>query len=422
MADLSQVSTTSVPVFGPIVKLPPQTTTESTQTLWHIKAPTKDDSLPVMYRTGIEPVKGQTTSTFSPTKVYSNVYRATDTIDVINNFAWTKSPISSRNDVPYIRLTEKRITTNSNISNLANSVFTLGGEVTTGINTVKTLFSTQAGSNLGPNSVPNNNETLQDNPIQVVIDKLQEASKAKWLQNAKDSLVNFTNNNFDNFSNPSLTPYNYLYATEPTGFVYKFPYFGNNYNDVRTSFGDLESNLISGLAGSTRDLAEGIAGITNFLKPGTYIEKSKQYSMGDSGRSIEIKFPLLNTGNYGDISKNWQLIFGLIYQNRPGRVTRAIIDVPVIYEVYSPGLAYMPYAFINSISVQFLGSRRNIKLDVPIGTSPNSFITTIETVVPDAYEVTIGLEGLNEESRNFLYSSIAPYNVTVGAGGKVVSK
>jgi hypothetical protein len=134
--------------------------------------------------------------------------------------------------------------------------------------------------------------------------------------------------------------------------------------------------------------------------------------MGDSGRTVNIKFPLLNTGQFSDILKNWQLIFGLIYQNRPGRVTRSIIDVPVIYEVYSQGVIYMPYAYISSLSVNFLGSRRTINLEVPIGFNPGENSTIMNTIVPDAYEVNITLRGLNEETRNFLFTSVTKSPVT----------
>jgi hypothetical protein len=89
----------------------------------------------------------------------------------------------------------------------------------------------------------------------------------------------------------------------------------------------------------------------------------------------------------------------LIYQNRPNRKSRDLIDPPCLYEVMIPGVKFMPYAYISGLSVQFMGSRRSYYLNVPSlkGTSK------ILTIVPDAYMVNITLQGLVAESQNFLY-------------------
>ena len=165
-------------------------------------------------------------------------------------------------------------------------------------------------------------------------------------------------------------------------------------------------------------LSKGLAGIANIVKPGTYIEKSQQFSMGQKGRDVSFTVPLLNTGTFNDVKRNWQLIFGLVYQNRPGRVSKSIIDQPVIYEVHIPGVAYMPYAYISNLSVKFLGNRRDMELDVPImdegvdGGITNN-IGTIRTVIPDAYELSVTVTGLNEETRNFIYASVKKDRLTV---------
>ena len=55
-------------------------------------------------------------------KLDGSVY-ASNIINVITDFQWTKNPISAREDVPAITLIEKKLLINSNIANLANSVF-----------------------------------------------------------------------------------------------------------------------------------------------------------------------------------------------------------------------------------------------------------------------------------------------------------
>ena len=86
--------------------------------------------------------------------------------------------------------------------------------------------------------------------------------------------------------------------------------------------------------------------------------------------------------------------------------------MPVIYQVQIPGVVYMPFAFISNLSVKFLGSRRLMNISVPIQTG-SSDSTVLNTIIPDAYEVSITLNGMNEETRNFLYASVQSSPVTV---------
>ena len=220
---------------------------------------------------------------------------------------------------------------------------------------------------------------------------------------------------YKTFANPALKPYQGLYALEPTGFIYKFPYLDDTYGEVNAQFGEDAGNVGTPITDLLGGLASGAAGIANILRPGTYIEKSKQFQMQDLGRAVNFRFPLLNTNNPDDIARNWQLIFGLIYQNRPGRVSKSIIDQPVIYEVVIPGVTFMPYAFVSRLSVRFLGSRRNMAFNVPILDENNIDIGEIETTVPDAYEVDMTIQSLNDETRNMLYANVTKSKLTVNA-------
>ena len=225
---------------------------------------------------------------------------------------------------------------------------------------------------------------------------------------------------FETFQNPALKPYEGLYSLEKTGFSYYFPYLDDTYNKSSNTFGISDQGFVAPLANKAAALAEGLAGFANIVKPGTYIEKAKQFEMKDEGRTLSFTLPLLNTISTDDISKNWQLLFGLIYQNTPGRVSKSIIDQPVLYEVHLPGVAYMPYAYISALSVKFVGSRRKMVIDVPVESPDSSAAsTTIETIVPDAYQLDISITGLNAETRNFLYANIAKPKLTVNPPSKV---
>jgi hypothetical protein len=401
--------------------------------LWTLNRTSDDQVLPFLVRStsslNQEGINSLGTG-LTPSRIYSSndSIQALDPINVVTDFEWTKSPKDSRGNTPSITLIEKRLLMNSNVANLANSVLASAAGISNLIGygnidqqvEAGTASLIKFGGQVKNLATPNGNgvtnqiiDQSQNNSLLVkaLQGRVSGDTTAGQVIGNKLITVGKYASSFQ-LGNPVLRPYNFLYATELTGFIYYLPYFSNSYNENANQFGAGESNLLSGLTEIASSFASFASNIQGFLKPGTYIETAKQFNMGDSGRTVNIKFPLLNTGQFSDILKNWQLIFGLIYQNRPGRVTRSIIDVPVIYEVYSQGVIYMPYAYISSLSVNFLGSRRTINLEVPIGFNPGENSTIMNTIVPDAYEVNITLRGLNEETRNFLFTSVTKSPVT----------
>ncbi len=369
--------------------------------LWTLKFGV-EEKLPLLVRSGTN--VGSNIS-FSSNRVYKDLKGPSDPIDVNNDFNWTKSPKSSRQDVPKLRLIEKRIAKNSTVSNLAYSLLAnvdlantvsqqgaasidllAGNEKAEVQNSLQNLKSSAADS---VNDVINNSETLTK-----VKGKLNEVF------------------DFESFQSNVLRPYNYLYVTEKTGFEYIFPYLEDDYRESNITMGEDQQNIATSILGAVSDIAQQAAGVALVLRPGVYIEEAKQFTMGQEGRTLNVKIPLLNTGSYEDILKNWQLIFGLVYQNRPGRITKNLVDVPVIYEAFIEGMAYMPYAYIRGLSVSFLGNRRTMKIKIPVTkfTSEGSDVgiqtREITTVIPDAYQLNLSITGLNEETRNFMYESI----------------
>jgi len=325
-----------------------------------------------------------------------------DYIDVVNDFQWTISPKTSREDVPVVYLTEKRLVANSNISNIANSIY---ATVETGKNISNTLanpVNAAANTGAGQKIVADGNRVAD--VAQSVTEQVLQSETFQQISKSASTINEFINKNFDRPSrfNSSFAPYDQLYATETTGFNYKLPYFSDDFLSTSVSFSQGTSpGLLGGLAGIATGIAKGISNIAGSLQPGVYIEKSKVFSMGDSGRSVTVNFPLLNTKSLEDIPKNWQLIFGLIYQNKPGRYTRSVIDVPVIYELLIPGMTYMPYSYVSQLAVSFVGSRRIMSLPIPSDKGGS-----INAIIPDAYNVSITFTGMNEETRNFMYASI----------------
>lgn len=371
----------------------------------------QDGTLPVLIRNGSNVQPDQIN--YITNTVYNNLKTYADDINVVTDFPWTKSPKSSRNDVPRLILKEKRIKTNSTISNFAYSVNTI-----TDIGKTAGVITKSFGSKLSDGS---------DNVIVKAAGGATKAAgaliseTASVIETASNTVINAIADDYENFGDNSvLTPYNGLYRLEKTGFKYILPYMDDNYREFATSLGEAQQeNILSSVLNKANDIGGQAAGALFALRPGVYIEEAKQFAMTQDGREITFSFPLLNTGTYEEINRNWQLIYGLVYQNRPGRITKTLVDIPVMYEAYIEGMLYMPYSYITGMKVEFLGNRRTMSVVLPTISSDDGQTETgktINTVIPDAFNITITIRGLNDETRNFLYESITPGVVTSRAG------
>jgi|TARA_R110000787_G_scaffold177712_2_gene289676 hypothetical protein len=381
----------------------------------------EDQILPILTRGG-----ANTINPFSYTgdgRIYGKINNnSTDPIDVVTDFPWTKSPATSRQDVPTVYIKEKRLLTNSTLANFFYSILAgaevlesgaeriQSGTIQVGGNSLN-VFDTLSAAGV---SYPGVQEALADKAAKfgTDVEKYKEMATGFLDQgNQKDNI---------------LKPYNGLYYTEDTGFKYFLPYLSDNYLDNNNTFSD-DSQKLASLENISQTLAKGfdaVRGVAFMDKPGVYVEQSKQFQFGQEGKSYDITFPLLNTGNYEDIKRNWQLIFGLIYQNKPGRINRNLLELPVIYEFFIEGMAYMPYSYISRIQVDFIGNRRTMGIEIPSfnDTSGNESLndrTTINTIIPDAYNVNITFEGLNKETKNFLIRSLGNPIIKVRERGVV---
>jgi hypothetical protein len=369
--------------------------------LWALQFLSHQPTLPVLVRDKVAVYSKFDSTSINPFDDQSyNIYAQQTTpgnpIDIVNDFPWTKSPKTSRSDTPVIYLTEKRLAINSIVSNLANSTFASVDSTQTGLAIVNNILQQTGAPAVG------NAQTATN----IASNTLKQIKTA--LGNNLSIIKNATT-----FGNAVLDPYTYLYLTEQTGFNYAMPYFSDNYVSDKNAFGDKEDgNIFSGVSDMASSVSEILASTTGALSPGTYIERSQAFKMGE-GSSFDVNFPLLNTGTFDDISLNWQLLFALIFQNRPGRITRSIIDLPVIYELTVPGSTFIPYAYINKLEVKFLGSRRMMTIPIPPVTQSQKTVSTIKTIIPDAYQVSISFTSLNDDTRNFLYSGLTRTPVTV---------
>jgi hypothetical protein len=347
---------------------------------------------------------------------------ASGLIDVVNDFNWTTSQRSSRQDIPSLILKEKKLKTNSLIAQLAYYSLIAAGQGGQVAGRLQNLFA-----NSGSGIVNGLFNSIIGRTISGIGNRLVGA-----VSNFGSSILGtgaiefFTGRNvndfFGTFQGGSVTggdvlaPYEGLYLTEDTGFVYRVPYFENMQNAVQNAF-DNDDQILSKkgfglgtLVGGAAQLAEAavysLATSLNIMEPGIYIEKPQFYRFGASGDPVTFSFPLINTGwsNFSDVQRNWQLIYMLIYQNRANRKTRDLIDPPCLYETIIPGIKYMPYSYISQLNVQFMGARRSYYINIP--TTTNGGTTRIQTIIPDAYLVTVTLRSLVAETQNFLYSML----------------
>ena len=68
----------------------------------------------------------------------------------------------------------------------------------------------------------------------------------------------------------------------------------------------------------------------------------------------------------------------------------------------------MPLCYLSNIEVKFKGSRRTMTLPLPSATGQGNL--GLNTVVPEAYEITLSITSLVAESKNFMYSTVFKNN------------
>lgn len=293
-------------------------------------------------------------------------------IDVYNNFDWSASPSGNADffkDIkpPFAKLTEYRMDDNAVINALLYYV---------------SVFSDQTGlvGNAASSALGSSIDVQQniDNVASVVREKiLSVAGSAVAPTLAADT-------------SPWMRPYNGLYALTPTDFTYYFPYFNNlAMSDVTGNYGPINFPGITNIAGQVGEQST-LLNFSRIIAPGQYVEVPKMFLVDSAGnQQVTIEFPLLNTFSFESAVKNYHLLWLLIFQNTPQRVTKSLLDLPRIYDVHIPGSMFLKFAFVSSLSVDFIGNRRRVTIPMPVNSI--GLPAQAEVVMPDAYKVTMTL-------------------------------
>lgn len=343
-------------------------------------------------------------------------------INIIRDYDWTasKNKIKKYDEIPYVRIKEFKMIGNSYISSLMTSAMlypdvvesNLGSDSVAGsfMQKIKTSFSDNKFAEF-MNSVGNKSSD--------VLGKIKEGTD-KIVKGGRNAL-NAIDKTAQSWEDKDLIKkYEFLYLRKPTDRTYIFPYFDNDYISVTNGYNDTyeaESPFQQVLANIT-DILSKTAQLVNFAsitEPGMYIQRPKFYKFRDEGFSINVNFYLFNTLTEDSYIKNLDLITKLVIQNTPHRHNRILVDPPCLYELTVPGRGFFPYAYIKSLEVQHVGTKRMI---------PNEKGKNL--IVPDAFNVKIVFESLTMDVNNFIVPEMGDAGIDVtqkfGLGKEVVNK
>ena len=307
------------------------------------------------------------------------------TFNIVQDYPWTLSEVKNRFDIPNIRLVEHRM--NQNMLQ-RQAMFYVGG----GAGVVGDVG--QSIENLAGGSTPS--------------------------------------------SQGLLDVYYEMYPDNPTGFRYVFPYFSKTQFELNTpqwsqvdsiteSMGEAgasASSALRNLGSSTgRSLADTIDAVGQVGKiamdavqiglkaayPVVGIVDRPRVFTNHSERSVSISFPLYNTIRANDWINNFEFYYAFASQNLFGKRNFITGQPPVFYRVFVPGQYFSFASCVTNFTVENLG---NVRRDFTTNGQ--------ETIVPDAYQITITLTEMLMPSLNQYQAIIngdAQSKVQVGVPG-----
>ena len=155
--------------------------------------------------------------------------------------------------------------------------------------------------------------------------------------------------------------------------------------DVAGQGSNIASNLMNfNIKGAASSLLTGLKDAGGAA--GTYIEKPKFYDYSSASEGpLTVNFKLANTIN-SDFMKNYELVKKLVEINKPKRNDAISLDPPRIYRVKLLGYRYMPWAYVETLSINTEGTTRMID----------------GVIIPEAYSISISFKPLTIEVSNFL--------------------
>lgn len=340
-------------------------------------------------------------------------------VDVVNNYTWTTSPqlSDSRHEVPYIQMNEYRLKYGADIQQLAFN-YSRAKDSLTGLRRNDIVNSIVDYTKKAIESFSTDSASTTDNKLSTIIQSVSSylnSDKVRSGIKQVNNTLSAINDDTTSFTNIHLKAYDKMYVTNPTGWVFTFPFMLDDVYNTPVNQWTQNGNgtAIQGLTNISNDIVGAMTGMhTTFRQlEGNYSQSNeipKVYNFSTEGTSFTVKFPLINTFNDADYIKNWQLVFLLKYNSRPYKVDRNMVLAPPIYSIKIPGVRYIPYAFIQNITIKYLGTRINTKVPFIY----NGILTNIDTIVPEAFDIEIQIQSLTNETRNFMMATLDPDSLT----------
>lgn len=345
-------------------------------------------------------------------------------IDVVNDFSWYAGPKATPaalNKVPCVFLTEREQLLSSLVS---GGLYYLNA-------TARAVDVTANGFINSLLGAANQDQADKDRKGEGAADKVASLVRdaGSTIRNAAkiiEDVAGGSDTDKQLLKHHNLKSLLGIYYTAPTGFHYRLPIYntpggpsnGGFDGDNAGQVGDILGAGVDFVTGAVEDISKAI----NFAQPGVFIEQP-QYFQGVTGRTEKVSFPLSNTiqrGTISPIQQNYELLWLLAFQNTPYKTSFTRTPPPKIYSVTVPGQFSMPYAFIDSMSIDFVGTVRKTSVTVPTGNGEGLIGSkVIQTSVPEAYQVEITFKSLLGDYGNTMLSDA--FSVALdGNGNKVI--
>ena len=214
-------------------------------------------------------------------------------------------------------------------------------------------------------------------------------------------------------------PYGKLYVIENNSraFKYKFPWLlsgGSNLRTISNTWNDLQNNpppsSSSDKSGSepgflSKLLAATAGTVAGTMTPGIEIDPIYNFK-STNNLELTIKFPLYNTFDIDSTTRNFHFVTLITYQNLKNRTSMVTYVPPSVYTITGEAIGgvYMPIAVMKTLSINNLGTTRQIKDDI----IPGRVI-----LIPEAYEISLTFQELLPQSTNIFEGAMGANRVNV---------
>lgn len=370
-----------------------------------------------------------------------NIDRKTDKaiIDIISNYAWTNETsisssllsYSSKTNIPYCLVVEREQTVSSSIMNIIRDVSIIGQ----GIGKIITELSRQDQKleKLAKDATQQAKKILDGATSNQTAARIVQSGK-EVLQKAKVS--------GNELNTGILSPYNYLYATEMTGFRYVFPMLSSqDLYALSTSWTDQQdantsillhnplTNIISeGAAAVANTIGADVPNIVNTIfKNANGANKASAFEMAryfnfdrNDTDEIKISFVLFNTivknGKLDQWKNNLYFISLFNMRNLPFKLDYTTYLPPLLYDVIIPGVKRLPFTYVSSFTAEPQGLIRNMKIDnflAKIGGVKSSSNDYVSVPVPEAWTISITFKSMLARSANLMLAGGADLPITI---------